>query len=121
MFSPFPSGDAAPRPEPSSHEPAEPNPEALERILDQTLRSAQDPAGPDDPTMFDEVARAHAGEPFTVEPIAVDLVRAALRSQMNAGWSPALEGASKCIAVSLCDDPTSRQRLERLWSTLSKR
>ncbi|HEX4128851.1 MAG TPA: hypothetical protein VHZ24_02325 [Pirellulales bacterium] len=95
---------------------------ALEQILDQTLKAAANrpDSAADALSDFAEVARTHRGKAFKVDPVVVELVRAVLESQVGSRLTPAmLDNLSQCIAVTLCDDPNSRERLERLWARLS--
>lgn len=69
-----------------------------------------------------DVARQLAGQPFSLEPVAVELVHAMLLAQFRkAGLSSsALRAMAEQLAATLYDDPASRQRLEALWIGLTQ-
>ena len=125
MSSAFNSGEAAAKSvtQASTDASGGAEPGALDQVLEQTLKSlaAGWTSDPGDLVEFAEVARAHAGEPFGQEPVAVELVLAALGAAGSAsGLPPAtLTAAARSVAATLCDDPPSRERLERLWRRLS--
>ena len=98
-----------------------PESEFLDAILHQTrLSSSTEDASPLDLTLA-EVAKQHAGESLSLDPIVCELVSAVLRSlwdQPSAGeasWDPMVRE----VAVSLYNDPPSRERLEAFWTKLS--
>jgi hypothetical protein len=125
-------GGAAPRPhEPSpdderAQQPVDPG--MLDEVLDQTLKSAAAglsagfSAESGDMEAFRAVARVHPGEPFTLEPICVELVRTALGRHFDPDiLGPALLAVmTKKIAETLFDDPVAHGRLESLWRHLSE-
>jgi hypothetical protein len=110
----------------SVHENRSPaaSPDSLDRILDHTLNAAAAPGSidPGDLAAFRDAARTHVGQPFSYEPVAVELVFAALCRQFEPrdSQTPALHAAAEQIAAALCDDPESRGRLEQLWGRLNK-
>ena len=67
-----------------------------------------------------EVARKFQGQPFSLDPVLGELVRAVLRSRLpeRAGSGAAWREISAEIAETLFEDPVSRDRLERFWSRL---
>jgi len=99
-----------------------PGREALESLLDRALRDAGG-AGqgiPLDVEALRAVAARHREEPFALEPMAVEMVSAVLRSWFK-GWNPSAEafgGMSREIARTLYEDPAGRERLRRLWNHL---
>lgn len=128
MSSAFNRGDSRPTPRPAEPEPA-PESAVGSHMLDQILELASGGslrAGfvePDDVLAMREVAKTLAGEPFTLEPVAVELIRAVLNVQFQkAGIPPAtVEAMARQIAATLCDDPSARQRLEALWVALTSK
>jgi len=76
-----------------------------------------------------EVARNHRGKPFGLEPISVELVRAALKSYFSSrrdgipsrkGSGDFWDAISREIARSLYDDPVFQERLRALWIRLGE-
>lgn len=69
-----------------------------------------------------EVYRRHHTEPFGLDPVSIDLVRAMLESYYKTwtGATTLLTAMSADIAQSLFDNPACRQRLERLWTQLGE-
>src|SRR5258706_9449638 len=91
----------------------------LEEVLDRVL-VAPDPsralAGEDWEALV-EVARARRDEPFTLDPIAIELIRAILRPYFG-GWKAApdlLRNISREIAGTLFEDPGFHHRLRTFW------
>jgi hypothetical protein len=93
------------------------------RLLEEIMRRMS----PDEPTpesaavlaAMSEVARLYPRQMLSVEPVATELVSAALR----ACGSPLAEGSDArqmClwIANSICGNPETRRSLESLWSRL---
>lgn len=67
-----------------------------------------------------EVERRHRGAPFSVAPVAVELVAAALKEPFK-GLVPspqAWQELTRQIAQAMCEDPSARERLARLWDSL---
>jgi hypothetical protein len=68
-----------------------------------------------------QVAKRRHGEPFALEPVAVELVEAVLcaffkvSKEARSSW----RGVSLAVATTLCDDPVSHGRLEALWGRLA--
>ncbi len=98
------------------------DPALLESVLQQTLSicSSDEPLDPGSRRALEEVAARHRGEPFSVEPVAVELVAAVLHSQGKASSNSADAWRSVAfqVARTLCEDPTSRGRLETFWGRL---
>jgi hypothetical protein len=95
--------------------------DALKQILNQPdIRSSNLNLESVDTILLLPVAHAHAGKPLTLEPVAVELVQAMLKSHFNAKTlpPPTMQSAARTIAATLMEDPGSRERLERLWSKL---
>jgi len=67
-----------------------------------------------------DVARSLASVPFVLEPVAVELIHAVLQVQFQKAGLDAeqVRAMARQIATTLCDDPTSRSRLENLWKSL---
>ena len=89
-------------------EPGEPaDRELLDRVLEQTLARINEGVLFEAPDMnaLKEVARRYRGQPLSLEPVAVELVQAALRPQ---------------VARMLIDDPTAHDRLQGFWDRLSQ-
>lgn len=98
-------------------------PSLLESVLRQTaaLTGSEDPVDDEEMAAVEEVARRLKGHAFALEPVVVDLVGAMLLVEFGRQWtSPGLwEVVSRRIARVLFEDPTSRTRLETLWTRLS--
>jgi hypothetical protein len=96
-------------------------------LLDQVLRqtalasASEGPADPATLAALAEVARRYAGEPFALEPVAVELVHASLTSQLPMLATPGRDwkAVSARIAQALFDDPVAHDRLADLWKRLS--
>lgn len=110
---------------PAPDEPV-PDPALLESVLRETLEtpvgdSSDDPLADGDMEALKEVARRHRGRPFSLEPVAVDLVEAMLHQQFPVRpesvdkW----RAIAAQVAQTLCDDPHSYDRLRNLWKHLS--
>ena len=65
------------------------------------------------------VRQQHASQPLTAQPVAVELVRAVLRVHYGPKGVTDCMRMSEEIAQTLCDDPSSIRRMERLWDRLS--
>jgi hypothetical protein len=67
-----------------------------------------------------EVGRRHRGEPLSLEPVAVELVQAALRGHFSPQADTAEVRRTICtqIAQTLLDDPVARERLQTFWAQL---
>ena len=117
------AGQPRPTPEsgPSQSEQTR-DPDLLERVLRETsgIFGADEAVDEADSEALAEVARRHGGEPLTFEPIAVELVQAVLRSHFPAQShsSQLWHALTAQIALTLFDDPVSRDRLEALWVRL---
>lgn len=98
------------------------DPGLMEKVLRETLL-AEDGDKPIDPAELDvllQVARRHAGESLSLEPVTVDLVQSFLAHR----FGNQLRGAGdwdkmpREIAETLWEDPHSHDRLEVMWSQL---
>lgn len=94
----------------------------LEEVLDRAL-VAPDPsralAGEDWEALL-EIGRARGEEPFTLDPIAIELVQAVLRPYLGK-WKSApdfLRKISREIAGTLFEDPVFHHRLRTFWLRL---
>jgi hypothetical protein len=106
-------------------EPAEPaDRELLDRVLEQTLARINEGVLFEAPDMnaLKEVARRHRGQPLSLEPVAVELVQAALRPQMGSlAMTPQVwQQLTTQVARMLVDDPTAHDRLQGFWNRLSQ-
>jgi len=94
----------------------------LDQILSLTKGNAP-PAGfieREDVAALFGVARRLAGQPFVLEPVAIELIQAVVQVQFQkAGLADEqVRAMARQIATTLCDDPPSRARLEALWAAL---
>ncbi|NQT37023.1 MAG: hypothetical protein HQ581_06015 [Planctomycetes bacterium] len=125
------SRESGPSPEPESRElPSTPAPGAeeapddavLESVLRETLRAdpGEDTDDPIDMGALREVVARHPGQPFSKEPIALEMVWAVLcdHFRIDPTGSVAWRAASAHIAETLFDDPRTRERLATLWNRL---
>jgi hypothetical protein len=113
-------------PEEAAPGPADPIPDLplLEKVLKETL-SAPLPPGPLRDSEWQallEVARRHRGQALVLEPVAIDLVQAMLRTRFDRLQLPddSWQHMSREIATTLLDDPQTHSRLERFWSQLTE-
>ena len=91
-------------------------------MLDRALVSP-DPSEtvfPRDLEALSEVCRRLGGQPFCLEPVAVELVQAVLRDFYGGETSPkdAWRSISLDIAQTLLDDPALSERFSGLWARL---
>jgi|WetSurMetagenome_2_1015567.scaffolds.fasta_scaffold848328_2 hypothetical protein len=93
----------------------------LERVLRQTL----DICGPDEPLdaaemrALREVAERHRGRPLELEPVAVELVAAAIDGIRPTGKNPAFwRELTAHVARIMLDDPATFARMNSLWIRL---
>ena len=126
MPSPFDSREPLARTNAGSDEASAGQPadaRMLEQVLDQTLKSAASGLrqGSADWDALVAVARAFRGAPFSVEPVALELVLAILRRHFAAPNAQALvtDKMARQITATLCEDPVSLERLKGLWMRLS--
>ena len=102
----------------------EPSGGLLERVLDQTFRRlrAQDGLEEAEAAALVDVARRRRGEPFSIDPVATELVRAVLADALAASVTPPpqFDALVAQVTKTIGDDETSRARLERLWSELNE-
>jgi len=99
-----------------------PDREFLEKVLEETLLAAD---GSEKVTQADleavqGVARRFGGQPFKLEPVAVELVQAILSSYFRTppNSPEPWQAMSVEIAQSLLEDPVLKERLEALWLRL---
>lgn len=96
----------------------------LEQVLQETLAggTSTDPLRRQQWQALVEVARRHRGEALVLEPVAVDLVEALLRSRFDQLQLPAdsWQHMSRVIATTLLDDPHAQARLATFWGQLSE-
>lgn len=95
--------------------------ELLDRILEETILGERDD-GRTDLRLLRQVAARYPKAAFSLTPVAVELVQAAIgpsyRELLDS--QDAWEAMTQGIAQTLFDDPRSRQRLELLWSRLQE-
>lgn len=102
--------------------------EILSGLLDRqglaSLRSDSPALEQDEWRAVREVAQKHRGEPLTLDPIVIALVRtlvvrwfspAARDAKTQRAWNAIADQ----IAASLYDDPVARDRLQTLWTRLA--
>jgi hypothetical protein len=113
-----PSRDNQPPPERPPLDPA-----LLRQVIEQTLSAAEAnaPIESIDLQRLKVVAHRRRGQPLTLEPVAVEMVRALLGPDFaNLGRDPdAFLAMTSQIARSLVDDPASFARLAALWKRLT--
>lgn len=69
------------------------------------------------------VAKSLAGEPFSLKPVAIELIHAVLKVQFEKAQLPptTVRSMAEFIATTLHDDPPSRERLQALWAQLTEK
>lgn len=95
----------------------------LEKVIEQTLLSlgGSEPSSPEDLAALREVARRHSGRLFGLEPVAVEMVEAVLRDQLEHLRTHQSRRAMVVeIATTLYEDQDSHDRLLALWNQLSE-
>ena len=106
---PLRSGDSTPR-------------RVLEDVLKQTAAfySLEHASNPQDLEPLLEVASRLRGMEFNLEPILVELVRAALRRQTPSVWKTEVQlvAVAHRVAQTLFENPDSHARLNTLWGRL---
>ena len=129
MSSAYNPGEFASAPRPDAEPPAAPVEQPSDSgVLDQVLAQSSTPAFPvgepldiGDMEAMREVAQLFRGQPLTLDPITIELIHSSLRSRFgNKSSTAELHVMAKEIAMSLFDDPLSRERLETLWNQLSQ-
>jgi hypothetical protein len=98
----------------------------LEAVLREALVLAE--AGPHSPeadaqlSAVRKVAQRRRGEPFALEPVAVEMIEAVLRTLLGApaGEEQAWRTVSQAVATTLCEHPASEKRLRALWERLGE-
>jgi hypothetical protein len=113
--------DEGPPPqEERADEPFEPS------LLAEVLRQTADAEGQAEPVpravveSLREVFRRHEGRSFDLASAAEDLVEAVLRDQFPGDAEELRRAAARELARVLIEDPTSRERIEKLWSCLKE-
>lgn len=121
---------AAFEPEPTNNtEPVE-TPESVDstdrHLLDAVIAKTTELLGTDEShrslEALQEVAQSLAGQPLTIDPVGVALVRASLSTVLSrdAFQDDLWETMTARVTVTLFDDPQSRARLETLWQRLQE-
>jgi hypothetical protein len=94
----------------------------LHDVLQKTLTvcSSDEPLDGENRRALDAVVDRHRGKPFGVEPVAVELVEAVLRTEKAKppGSRKPWRAVARQVAQTLCGDPSARQRLEAFWVRL---
>jgi hypothetical protein len=96
----------------------------LEKVLEETL-SASHHGAPGSITGLEalrDVARRYRGQPLVLDPVAMELVWAMLRSSFPKVREGSREWRtmSTRIAQTLLDDPVARERLKAFWGRLTE-
>ena len=120
------SGPAFDRQTSEQSRPARPDDSGDRALFDAVLHEtenafvAADPEGMAILADLRQVARTYAGQPFELDTVGIDLVRALLDRQVSrtVAASRIWQQACRRIAQTLCDDPAARERLDRLWNHL---
>jgi hypothetical protein len=102
--------------------------EILSGLLDRhsitSLRSDSPPLEDDEMVAIREIASRHSGQPLSLDPIVMELVRALVVRWYAPGLTDkAMHGQwnfiADQIAASLYEDPVARERLQLFWSRLT--
>lgn len=96
----------------------------LELVLQQTMATYAEmrSASVELRSGLKSVAEQYPGGSLSFEPCLVALVSAAIREPFSA-WvpeGPAWDALCRRVALTMYDDPTSRERLESLWKQLQE-
>ncbi len=95
--------------------------EILENVLRETLAvcASEHPLDSAEMRRFLAVARRHCGQPLAADPVASELVFAALEGRLTGEHDEAFwRAAAAHVARTLLDDPVAKPRLERFWGRL---
>ncbi|MEX2120140.1 MAG: hypothetical protein WD847_11145 [Pirellulales bacterium] len=95
----------------------------LEKVVEQTLLSlgGSEPPAPEDVAALREVVSRHSGRRFGLDPVAVEMVEAVLRDQLEQLRTHQSRRAMVVeIATTLYEDQDSHDRLLALWNKLSE-
>jgi hypothetical protein len=96
----------------------------LEKVLEQTLARINEGVLFEAPDMnaLKEVARRHRGQRLSLDPVAVELVQAAMRPQFGSlALTPQVwQQLTTQVARMLVEDPTAHDRLQGFWDRLSQ-
>jgi len=65
-----------------------------------------------------EVARAHGGAPFTLDPCCIGLVRVVLEARLGLWAQGGGDALVRQVAETLFEDPAFHARLQSLWTRL---
>lgn len=119
----------SPQPDGQSDQPtvdAEPvvDADVMEKVLQETLSAADDdePIDAAEFEVFQEVARRHAGQPLSLDPIVTELVQSILlyrfgeQMRRTRDW----DKMPREIAETLWESPHSHDRIQRLWDRLAE-
>jgi hypothetical protein len=111
------------RPNEAAQDPAPqtaPDRAMMEEVLKRTLRESANSLDPTERDALLTVVRRHRGEPFEIDPVAVDLVEVLLRCEFKNPISSAEVWRRMCyeVAKTLFDDPVARQRMQGIWTAL---
>ncbi len=113
--------------EPQKQQASAPGRSTQRNLLDQVLRQtalsslSEQNLGDDALASLLQVARRYRGHPFELEPVAVELVHAALEAQFETYRSVPRDWRtiSARVAETLFEDPVAHEQLEALWKRLS--
>ena len=121
--------DAPDRPQSASERPGSPSDRTcdrtlMERVLRRTLQENDAGARLEDADQeaLLQVTARYRNQPFSLEPIAVEMVSAVLQTHFQKLFDSAgfWRMVSAEIAQTLFDDPLARPRLEGLWHRLCR-
>lgn len=106
----------------TSGEPAALSGELLERVIQETLASGAEEACADFWPGLLEVARRFPGEKLVVDPVLIALVKSILGPQFQRALrdGAAWDEIASCIATTLFEDATARDRVNSLWARLQE-
>jgi hypothetical protein len=92
----------------------------MEEVLKRTLSESANSLEPAERDALLQVVRRHRGEPFEIDPVAVDLVEVLLKCEFKNPVTSAETWRRMCyeVAKTLFDDPRARQRMQVIWTAL---
>jgi len=102
---------------PSSATPGEARQAVVERVIQEALLPPGADCWSEEDRAVIRVARRYRGQPFGLNPVAVELVLEVacaffrVREVDRDHW----RGLSEAVAATLCEDPVCHSRLESLW------
>jgi hypothetical protein len=98
--------------------------EVMEKVLQETLSAAgsDEPVGSAEMQALVEVARRHAGQSISLDPIAIELVESILLCRFGPQLRRSQDAKElpRTVAETLWENPDSHDRLLRLWNRLAE-